>query len=470
MEATINTCPNCAILTARISQLEAELEGLKRMIFGKRSEKLPSVNKELKSKADPESAQRNRKKRRAARNELPETRHEHKVEDSARSCPKCGSCELKKVGEGKVSTIIELIPARLERQVHVQETLACPCGDYMVTAKGPIRPVEGGHYGAAFMANIVVGKCIDSMPLYRMEKQLKRAGLSISRSSLCNLFHQTAEALSPIYQRMLDLMPGYDLILADETPLPILAENKTHKGYVWAFLNDDYIMYRYSRTRHGDTASEVLKNSTGTLLADGFSGYNDSCSPEGRMRAGCWAHARRKFFEAKSTADEAELVLNKIKAIYRVEYAAADQNMQGCEKHLLLRKQRAGPIIKELEKYLEEQKDLHPPKSPMGKAITYAQNNWQELTRFLSDAKIPLDNNASERALRIIALGRKNYLFAGNDEAAQNLAGLYSLVASCELHNINPETYLKDVLIRVHTHPQNELDDLLPHRWKERFL
>jgi transposase len=454
----------------KVEELTKRIEQLERMIFGKRSEKMPSVKTELKGPADRESVQHSRKERRAARHELPETRYEHKVEDSARCCPKCGSSELKKVGEGKVSTLIELIPARLERQIHVQETLACPCGDYMVTAKGPTRPVEGGHYGSTFMASVVVGKCVDSMPLYRMEKQLKRAGLSISRSSLCNLFHQTADILAPIYQRMLDLMPGYALVLADETPLPVQAENKTHKGYIWTFLNDDFILYRYSRTRSGLTPSAVLKDSEGTLLADGFSGYNSICTPDGRVRAGCLAHARRKFFEAKSTAEEAEIVLDKISSLYRIEYEAAEKNIVGTDKHLLLRQQRASPIVNDLEKYLEEQKGLHPPKSPMGKAISYAQNNWKELTRFLSEATIPLDNNASERALRIIALGRKNYLFAGNDEAAENLAGLYSLVVSCELHNINPESYIKDVLIRVHTHPQNELDDLLPHRWKERFL
>lgn len=454
----------------KVGELSKRIEQLERMLFGKRSEKMPPVSKELKRPADHESLQNTRKERRAARNELPETRYEHYVQDDARSCPKCGLSDLKKVGEGKVSTLIELIPARLERQVHVQETLACSCGGYVVTAKGPSRPVEGGHYGPRLMASIVVGKCVDSMPLYRMEKQLKRIGLRISRSSLCNLFHQTADALAPIYHRMLDLMPDYALVMADETPLPVQAENKVHKSYIWTFLNSDFILYRYSRTRSGFTPSAVLKNSEGTLVADGFSGYNAICTPEGRVRAGCLAHARRKFFEAKGSAEEAHQVLEKITLLYRIESEAAEKNIIGTDEHLVLRKQRAGPIINDLEKYLAEQKSLHLPKSVMGRAISYAQNNWEELTRFLSDARIPLDNNASERALRIIALGRKNYLFAGNDESAENLAGLYSLVASCELHNINPESYLKDILIRVLTHPHKELDDLLPHRWKERFL
>ena len=204
-------------------------------------------------------------------------------------------------------------------------------------------------------------------------------------------------------------------------------------------------------------------------MVDGFSGYNGVCTPEARIRAGCWAHARRKFFEAKDTAPEAAHVLEQIKSLYQVEYEAANLGLLGSEQHRELRNNKSGPILSELRRYLVEQSSTHPPKSPMGKAIGYVINNWQELIRFIDDQQLPLDNNASERAIRIIALGRKNYLFAGNDEAAANLAGLYSLVASCELHNINPETYLGDVLIRVHTHPQKMIEELLPKKWKEIF-
>jgi len=464
MEDIIDNNHYCAWRT-KAYELTLRIEQLERMIFGKRSEKMPSVKKEVKHPVELEAVQKTRRERRALREELPEITIEHKVKEEDKQCKKCGSSELKKVGNGRITTLIEYIPARLERQVHIQETLACPCGEYVVTADAPIRPIEGGHYGPAFMANIVTSKCVDSIPLYRMEKQLKRAGLSMSRSTLCNLFHQTALALKPIYQHMLDKMPSYSLVLADETPLPVQAENKTHKGFIWSFINDDYILYRYSRTRSGITPSEVLKDSVGVLLADGYSGYNRLCTPDGRVRAGCFAHARRKFFEAKDTACEANHVLEQIKALYQIEYDAINIGAKS-EKHLELRQQRAGPILSGLHEYLLEQEGLHPPKSPMGKAVNYMLNNWQELNQFLNDPRLPLDNNASERALRIIALGRKNYLFAGNDDAAENLAGLYSLVASCELHNINPEHYLADVLIRVHSHPQQAIEELLPHRWK----
>lgn len=448
----------------RIEELSRRIEQLERMLYGKRSEKIPTTKNTIVSGLA--AVQETRALRRKSKNLLPEVRHVHEVKEEAKLCPRCGSHKLKKVGDGRVSTLIEYVPARLERHIHVQETLACPCGEYMVTADGPIKPIEGGHYGASLMAHTVVAKCVDSIPLYRMEKQFKRAGLAITRSSLCNLFHQTADALKPIYQRMLDIMPSYSLVMADETPLPVQAEEKAHRGFMWSFINDDYILYRYSRTRSGNTPAMVLKDSLGTLLVDGYSGYNRICTPEGRMRAGCWAHARRKFFEAKEYAKEAEVMLLHIKSLYQIEYDAAILGVMGKEEHRALRQSRAGPILLDMHKYLLEQSGHHPPKSPIGKALTYALNNWIELTRFVDDEKLPLDNNRSERALRIIAIGRKNYLFAGNDTAAVNLAGLYSLIATCELHGINPEQYLADVLIRVHTHPQQQIDELLPHKWK----
>jgi transposase len=451
----------------KAEELSLRIEQLERMLFGKRSEKIPKIKNTIMS--EPATVQEARSLRRKSKSLLPEVRHVYEVKEKAKLCPRCGSCNLKTVGEGKISSLIEYVPARLERHVHVQETLACSCGEYMVTADGPIKPIDGGHYGASLMAHTVVAKCVDSIPLYRMEKQFKRAGLLITRSSLCNLFHQTADALKPIYQRMLDIMPSYSLVMADETPLPVQAEKKVHRGFMWSFINDDYILYRYSRTRSGETPQMVLKDSVGTLLVDGYSGYNRVCTPEGRMRAGCWAHARRKFFDAKDCEKVAEIALEQIKSLYQIEYDAAMLGVMGSEKHKALRQQRAIPILHDMHKYLSEQSGLHPPKSPMGKAITYALNNWTELNRFVDDEKLSLDNNASERALRIIAVGRKNYLFAGNDEAAENLAGLYSLIATCELHGINPEKYLADVLIRVHTHPHKKIDELLPHRWKNIF-
>jgi transposase len=405
--------------SARIIALEQEIVALKKLIFGKRSEKMPSpkdiFRREKETNQDRESALQTRQDRRAARANLTERTIVHEVSAEKRQCPHCLRTELKKVGEGKRSVIFELVPAQVERQIHIQETLACPCGDYIVTADGPAKPVEGGQYGPKIMAHVVTAKCCDSIPLYRMEKQFKRQGIELSRSTFCNLFHQSAQALKPIWERMLETVPQYDLVLADETPLPV----------------------------------EVLGLSSGTLLVDGYSGYNKVCTPDARERAGCWAHVRRKFFESQATAPEqAKYAMEQILSIYRIEYEAASQNVKEGPPHLLLRQTKSLPLVK---------------------AFTYSLNNWEALNVFLGNARVPIDNNASERALRIVALGRKNYLFAGNHEAARNLAGLYSLIATCELNEVNPEKYLADTLIRVQSHPQKLVDQLLPHAWKSHF-
>ena len=292
----------------------------------------------------------------------------------------------------------------------------------------------------------------------------------MSRSTLCNLFHQTAQATSPLWQRLRELVPEYALVLADETPIPVLEppKDKTHKGYIWTFITVDFICYRYSRTRSGETPIAMLKDSTVTLLVDGYSGYNAVCTPQNRTRTGCFSHVRRKFFDAKSQSNDlAEQSLDMISRLYQIEYQAAELGILHTAQHLALRQERSSIVITELHSWLKEHEGSELPQSAIGRAIAYTLNNWEALTQFLIDPKIPLDNNRSERALRIVALGRKNYLFAGSDEAAENLAGLYSLVATCELHGISPEEYLADVLIRVHTHPSKNLDELLPHKWRK---
>ena len=456
-------------------RFEGELAKLKQMLFGKRSEKMPRVSAELKKNGfldstDPSEVKKTRQQRQAEREKVPTVKKHYPVPADKRHCPTCSDSELKALGPGKETVTYEYIPASIEKHVHIQETLTCPSCDYIVTANAPVKPVENGKYGASFISHVVTAKCCDSLPLYRMEKQFKRIGLPLSRSTLCDLFHQAASITKPIWQRMVDLVALEPLVLADETPIPVMQAKKTHKGYVWAFIVSFGILYYYSKSRSSETPNNILGTSNGILLADAYAGYNKVCEPGSRIRAACWAHVRRKFFDAQANApDEAKFALDIILDLYKIEYEAVAQKILGTESHLALRRERAPPIISSFESWLAEQKDQHLPKGPMGKAISYALDNLKELKVFIDDVRVPLDNNASERALRIIALGRKNYLFAGNGEAAQNLAGLYSLVATCEMHGINPESYLTDILTRVHTHPAKKIDDLLPHRWKELF-
>jgi transposase len=247
----------------------------------------------------------------------------------------------------------------------------------------------------------------------------------------------------------------------------VMDKDKTHRGYMWAFNTDERVAYVFSPSRSGETAAEVLGDSQGFLVADAFSGYNRVTTPKGRTRVGCWAHVRRRFFDARDHApDECKQALGAILALYEVEYEAANENLLGSDKHLAMRKVVSQRIIAELRVWLELHKERFPPQSRMGKAVRYPLNHWESLIRFLEDASLPLDNNMSERLLRAIAVGRKNFLFVGHNGAGHNLAVLQSLVSSCQINGVDPQAYLTDVLIRIQTHPQSQIDELLPHRWE----
>ena len=467
----------------RIAQLEAEVAELKalvakltRQIYGKRTEKMPSMKRELKKQEDSAVkaalAKERRKKREEVRKEGATTvQIQHPLPESQNACPHCLKKALRLAGK-KESVLLEFVPSHFERQVHTLETWACPDCNYIVTSQGPSRPVEGGQYGPGFIAHVIVSKCLDCISFYRMQKQFERIGIPMARSTLGDLFHQAAHLLEPLHNAMQSLVLSSALVLADETPLQVLepGKGKTHRGYVWTFLTDEVAYYCYSHTRSGETPQQVLQNSSGTLMADGYTGYNGVTTPEARERAGCWAHARRKFFEAKTTAPkESQHMMDEILALYQIEYEAVQRRIESKPIHAQLRRQRAGPILQRIHQWLLAERPLHLPNSPMGKAITYALNQWKALNHYLSDAQIPIDNNRSEQTLRVIALGRKNYLFAGHETAAQNLAVLESLVNTCEMNGVNPEAYLADVLIRIQTHPNKDILDLMPHRWKERF-
>jgi transposase len=261
------------------------------------------------------------------------------------------------------------------------------------------------------------------------------------------------------------------LVLADETTMPVQAKGKARTAWIWDFIARDaegkaLIAYVFSRSRSGETPLRVLADTTGKLLVDGYTAYKKVTLPGGRERAVCLAHARRKFFEATSAAPaEAQQAMDFILELYRVENAACRAGIARTPAHLAMRQERSKPVMDALRDWLEAEQPKHLPQGPMGTAIRYALNQWDALSLFLTDAALPLDSNESEQALRICALGRKNFPFVGNDEAGENLAGLYSLIATCEANGVNPVEYLADVLIRVQTHPAARLDELLPNRW-----
>src|SRR5262249_27371294 len=256
------------------------------------------------------------------------------------------------------------------------------------------RPIEGGHYGAGFLAHIAVTKCADAMPLHRLAKQYQRLGIPMSRSTLTDLFHKTAEKLAPMAPRFLQLCRDSEIVQADETSL--VMQKPFRRGFVWTFLTDDVIAYRFAPNRSGDTPHAVLGGTKGTLVVDAYTGYNRVTDVDGRSRSACLAHVRRKFFEALTSQPvEARKALELILDIYRVEHEAKKRGIVRTPAHLELRQSRGREAMNAFLVWLEEYKDAFPPKSAIGQAISYARNRGDTLTRFLEDVRIPLDNNAS---------------------------------------------------------------------------
>jgi len=469
-------------LESRVLELRGQVDGLQRHVFGPRTERMPTINEELRkerrgqeSPPDRSATQEKRRENRARKNQIIEERVDYVVAEAEKTCPKCGGTEFSRLGKGKQTTVIDYVPGHLVKRVVVQETLACRCGECILTARAPSKVVEQGKYGAGFMAHVVLRKCGDQNPIYRLEKDFKRLGIPVARSTMNDLFHRAAEVTRPLSKRIIELVAASEIVHADETPVRIQAKKKCRRGFAWTFIArpdaeaeqapPTLVTYRFSKSRSGQTPGEVLGSSTGTLVVDAFTGYNRVTQPEGRQRAGCLAHARRKFFEALSAAPIAQQALDLILDVYRVEHDAVAEGVAGTDQHAAMRHDRSRVAMDKLHVWLLQEQGLHPPRSKLGKAITYALNNWDRLIVFLADVRLPPDNNMAERQLRPIAIGRKNWLFVGSPEAGENLCGLHTLISTCEANDVNPWEYLKDVLERIGDHPARQLDELLPHRW-----
>lgn len=463
-----------------LASVQATVEKLQRHVFGQRSEKMPTVAEATRdparAEADRIAALRKRRENAEKKRHLVTRAIEHKVREDQKTCPKCGGHDFTRLGGGEKTEVYELVPARVERQVHVQEKLRCRCGETIITADPPAKVYDKARFGPSFMAQVVVSKCADSLPLYRQAKMYRRVGVPTNDSTLGELFHRVAAATKPLSERLLKLVSEKEIVQADETTQRVQDEKRTRTAWLWTFiardeLEKEIISYVFARSRSGETPVRVLGDTLGKLVVDGYSGYNRVTVPGRRERAGCLAHLRRKFFDAQSSAPgAARRAIDFILDVYRVERAALDADLLGTDEHLEMRQTQSRAVMSDFKAWLDAEQPRHPPKSPIGEAINYALGQWDALTLFLTDQHLPVDNNASERALRVAALGRKNFLFVGHDEAGENLAGLYSLIATCEANEVNPVDYLADVLLRVQTHPASRIDELLPHNWKPPTL
>lgn len=484
-------------LREQIDRLTEQVAELTRRLFGRRSEKIPTVHEEIRREVEPgeltvdgdpmptEPEALAHEKRRKARQESEPARQSGRLrkrtlpvvvetrEVEAESLPEGYALEdFRPLGDGKVVERYEHVREHLVIQRFVLQTLASKDGDYIITASPPPGVVDGGHYGPGLHAHVAVSRCADSMPLCRTEKALGRAGSPIARSTLCALFHRTAEQLKPLYEEMKRVVRASRYVHADETGQRVLDKEQCHRGWMWLVLSRQAVVYHYSEGRGSDTAAALLGGTTGNVTVDGFSGYNCvSNTAEQRARSGCWSHLRRKLYEAmsvdakKGETHENREALKLITELYKLEDEARERGLEGTREHFLLRQAKGRQIVKSLWRWVDSRKGAHSPKSKMGVAITYATKQRVALERFLDDAKLSIDNNIAERELRIVALGRKNSLFAGSAEHAQNLAMLHTIVATCRLHEVNPYDYIREMLIAIQEHPASRIGELMPWRW-----
>jgi transposase len=348
----------------------------------------------------------------------------------------------------------------------------------VIVARKPAQPIDKGLPGPGLLAFVITSKYYDHLPLNRQEAIIARSGVDISRSTLCGWMAASAELLRPLYDAMRADVLLSRVVQTDETRLPVLEKGstKTKSGRLWAFVGDrdhPHSVYHYTATKARDGPAGILENYKGFLQADAANVFDGIYQPGDIVEVGCWAHARRYFHDAKtSDAARAAEALARIGFFYDVEREAAkiidEQQLDGTQSdawRLKMRRERTLPKIREFADWLDAQAILVLPKSPIAQAINYARNHWQALLRFTEHGFLNIDNNASERAMRPAALGRKNYLFAGSDEGGRTTAVLYTLTQTCRRHGIDPFAYLQDVLTRLPKGDFQELADLFPRRW-----
>jgi transposase len=409
-----------------------------------------------------------RPKRRMSLDHLPQHRIEHDLSEAEKTCPCCGGAK-QRIGED-LSRELEYEPARLGLKIHVLPKYACPkCRDGVSSPPVPPKPVPGGIAGPGLVAYVLVSKFADHLPLYRLEDILFRHGVHLSRSTLCDWVRNAAILLGPLAELQKTLVLRSPLIWTDDTPVTVLGreEGGSTKGRFWVYIGDafhPYSVYDFTMSRARDGPAAFLANYHGFLQADAYGGYDGIfLGSNGTIKeVACWAHARRKFYEARANAPrEANQVLEWIRQLYDIEDRARDFTP---DDRLALRQREAEPILDRVENYLDELSPRTLPKSALGKAITYARNQRAALRRYTSDGRLTIDNNVSEQTLRLQAIGRKNWEFLGSEAAGPRAAVLFTILAGAKRHRLEPWAYLRDVLLRLSA-GETDLESLLPDRW-----
>jgi transposase len=518
-------------------QLRQRLDKLLRRLYGPRSERLdpdqPLLFAEPPAEEDatppPADLGESAKPRRRGhgRQQLPRhlarDRRVYELSEADRLCQGCGQARVV-IGQ-EVSEQLDYEPASLKVIEHVRLTYACPCcekqrqavsaapppapapttpntataplsvseltntaatclaperpaASTFLTAPRPPAPIARGLAGPGLLAHVIVSKFCDHLPLYRCEGMLARFGVSLSRSTLCDWLAQSGALLRPLGELLRARVLESRVVQTDDTPVRVQAQAgaAAHQGRLWVQVGDAghrYLAYLYSPNREGHWPQTFLKGYAGFVQGDAYAGYDALFATGAVVEVGCWAHARRKFFEAQKADPEGALyALGVIRQLYAVEKEAAGQaNEQGLSRpefealRLRLRQEKAVPLLKSFGEWLEKQAAALLPKGPLAEAVGYTRNQWAALQAYTTAGFLEIDNNAAERALRAVAIGRKNYLFFGSDVGGETAAVLYTFTQTCRALGIEPWRYLRDVLERLPSHPAERLAELLPDEW-----
>jgi transposase len=472
-----------------IEHLKLVIAKLRRMIFGPKSEKVTREIEQLElkleeletGKAERVSATtntnappRNKSTRRPLPAHLPREVHTHLPTE--KTCPDCGGV-LRKLGED-VSEILERIPPSYKVIKHVRLKMACAKCDVIVQAPAPSRPIERGLAGPALLAHVLVSKYADHCPLYRQSEIFARDGIDLDRSTLADWVGGASHLLSPLIDQIRKHVMAGPKLHADDTPVPVLAPGmgKTKTARLWTYVRDDRpagsdvppaVWFAYSPDRKGEHPRQHLKDFCGVLQADAYAGFGHLYQAGHIQEAACMAHVRRKFYDIQvaNGSPIAAGAIQRIGALYDIEREIRGKPI---ELRHQVRQTRARPLVEELHVWMNKTLAKISRKSDTAGAIRYALSRWRALTRYLDDGQIELDNSAAERALRGVALGRKNYLFAGSNAGGERAACLYSLLGTAKLNGLDPELYLREVLGRIADYPINRINELLP--WNVALL
>jgi transposase len=417
-------------------------------------------------------------RRRPARRPLPAQLPRERIVYPAPSvCPCCGDTRLRKIGED-VTEMLELIPRQWKVIQHVREKFSCRACETITQPPAPSHPIARGRAGPKLLAHVLFAKYGLHLPLNRQSDAYAREGIDLDVSTLADWVGAAAATLMPLTEAIRAHVFAAERVHADDTTVPVLAKDKTRTGRLWTYVRDDRpfgghdppaAVFFYSRDRGGEHPEQHLASYAGLMQADAYAGFNGlyeaNRKPGPIVEAACWAHGRRKFFDL-ARLNKAPIA---VEAVARIDVLfAIEREINGLspEVRVRVRQERSRPLVSELHTWLREQRAKVSRHNDTGKAIDYILKRWEAFTRFLDDGHLCLSNNAAERELRAVAVGRKNWTFAGSDEGGRRAAAIYTLIATAKLNDIDPQAWLADVLARLPDHPAKHLHELLPWNWR----